>query len=375
MEGDGRGRTPSPRMWRHGVALLVIPALLWQAAAGATAARGWPSRTDPEYGWTIAWDPTLWTESAPVVGQTADFALGSAERGSVVSFLATEAYAGTPDVCVAAAPGGIARSVPDAAAAAPLEPMRDAAGEQMVGRETGGAYAVYAVADGAREVVWTVRCRTLTIGRAELLVVHTVDRADYEAEAVRVAALLAGLALPLDAGPRPTPPFAFGPDGDNGYTDREYGWSIAWDPTVWDAGQTVGVNLSLADDASGVAFVAMADHAGDPAACYDAARFAFDHIAGIEDLAPVPDGAGPPAVAIADRVFTAYRYTHASTPGGEFAIAFDCRTLIPGEAVLLITHRVGLAEYAAEAARVADLLTGLEVSGEGAVDRGGRAID
>ena len=74
---------------------------------------------------------------------------------------------------------------------------------------------------------------------------------------------------------------------------------------------------------------------------------------------PVLDAGTPVAGADEGRAFGAFRQRLGS--GGAVVWAFDCRTLIPGETVLMTIHTVDERFYETESELVARLLTGLRL--------------
>lgn len=164
------------------------------------------------------------------------------------------------------------------------------------------------------------------------------------------------------------------------YVDREYDWSIEWDDRDWvepgPMGGLPSADLALERDggASYVLFRALDDYDGDPEECLDDVpdflASGFPSASGEVDYDPIEDDDGDPIAEEADgRAYVAVTLEFGDS---DTAVGFDCRTLLDGEAVLLIIHITDLRDFEDERAEVDDLLENLEIPTAGSTGGGNR---
>lgn len=155
----------------------------------------------------------------------------------------------------------------------------------------------------------------------------------------------AGFAGQADALPTGTVPTGY-------YESPTFGYLIRLDAAKWrvaeERSDANGDHLLLSGPAGLVAFDGYTGFRGDPEACLTAeeSRVASDR--GVTNLAVATDDNGNPAEMHASgwayRIFT-LRATDASGTRTAMALTIDCRTLVPGKAVLEVRHYVPLAAY------------------------------
>ena len=152
---------------------------------------------------------------------------------------------------------------------------------------------------------------------------------------------------------------------EHSYADPETGWSITWDPVLWkEPGPFIGGapnhDLALATTTNkSLLYFRAAGYGGDPATCLRDKQVFIATGFPTPDLVLLPDVGTPVAGDEEGRAIAAFRQRLGS--GGAVIWAFDCRTLVPGEAVLMIVHTVDERFYETEADLVAQLLTGLRL--------------
>jgi hypothetical protein len=157
---------------------------------------------------------------------------------------------------------------------------------------------------------------------------------------------------------------------DDRYTDEEFGWSIGWDPEVWEAYEPANFALGLGRDDSYVLFQAYEDYDGDAGACLEDSIALLEGEEGVDDVAPLEDEDGEPVASEDDgEALAAFSLTY-TEPGDATAEAEErfnvlrCFTLTPGETVLFSNHIGLLDRYEDEAAVAEDLFAGLELSAD-----------
>ncbi|CAA9557674.1 MAG: RecD-like DNA helicase YrrC [uncultured Thermomicrobiales bacterium] len=181
---------------------------------------------------------------------------------------------------------------------------------------------------------------------------------------------------PDDTGDAPDP--EEGVEG-NTYTSPTYGFSLEWDPEVWDldlqrarfAGRDTLVLNAI--DFVGYLYVEAYDaYDGDPADCLEGSSEEITADDAAEDVEPFEDEDGEPVAGEEDGVaFAAYTLTSGGTDAAAY---FDCQTLVEGEAVLAFSLLVAIEDAEAGFEAVADLREGLDLSTVGEAGTGDDAI-
>jgi hypothetical protein len=149
------------------------------------------------------------------------------------------------------------------------------------------------------------------------------------------------------------------------YVSPTWGYALTYDATVWEPIEESSEGgfdrLNLYNGPSYVWIWGMAGYSGDPVACRDDWVRVLRTLDGIESFAPLLDQDGEPLAGQDEgSAFAVYGYT--SVDGNE---VFDvrCLTLVPGLGNLVIVLETFASRYEEQAAAVAELLTGLDLSG------------
>ena len=148
----------------------------------------------------------------------------------------------------------------------------------------------------------------------------------------------------------------------NTYESPTYGYTIAWDG-AWTVDREESEDdfdiLKIDTEFSSLWFEGQRDFDGDPEACLDDSVSSFEDETNVLSVEPREDDLGSED----DRAFGVYDFTMSGEDDEELpgTMYLECRTLIPGEAALEITHLAGAAAYEDEAELVADVLGTLEL--------------
>jgi outer membrane protein assembly factor BamB len=182
----------------------------------------------------------------------------------------------------------------------------------------------------------------------------------------RFAFALAALALALANLPLSAPIHAAAQASGNTYTNATWGYSVTWDDTVWfvtiQDDPTQFTDLELSNGISYVRFAAD-DSTPVPQLCVTLFERQLRNTSEVSNIQPILDDAGNPVRELgADRAFVGLTFT-VTSQGSTFDIAeyLECRTLVAGQAVLLIDHFTAKEAYASEAPLVEALLTGVTI--------------
>lgn len=161
----------------------------------------------------------------------------------------------------------------------------------------------------------------------------------------------------------------------NTYTSPTYGWSISWndDWEVVDEISEDGYDELIIDDSlSWVYFESYEDFGGDATACVEEEQADLEAQEGVSDIEVGTSARGDDlAGGDEEAAYTVYTFTFTSEDGVETPLVeySDCRTLVPGEAVLEISQITSHDAYNDAAPIVQDLLAGLAMPGEVPVDQ------
>ena len=172
---------------------------------------------------------------------------------------------------------------------------------------------------------------------------------------------------------------AQGVDG-NRYVSPTFGYSVSWGD-AWSVAEEFsesGFDLLELETRDGILWLeGQTDFGGDAAACLADAASSLDNEPGVENFAPVAEDGTPVAGGDESRAFATYSYDLTFDDGtSAAAMAYlECRTIIPGEAVLEITHVAGSEVYAAEAAAAREVLATLVVPAPGEAGTPGAGVD
>lgn len=162
----------------------------------------------------------------------------------------------------------------------------------------------------------------------------------------------------------------------NSYTSPTFGYTLAWDPATWsvkDERLLEGYDgLELGTDRSNLFVEGMNAYRGDPAACLADARQQIAGRTGITSVSdfqgpgrPIQDAAGATSFLVG---YVATLPDNSTTTIVEFV---QCRTLVPGQAVLELTWQVQDVDYAQQLPLAVDLLQSLQIPGAAATPLAG----
>ena len=149
------------------------------------------------------------------------------------------------------------------------------------------------------------------------------------------------------------------------YTSPTFGYTVEWDD-VWSVTQEFSESdfdlLKLETQASTLWLEGQYGFDGDPAVCLEDSAREQEVQPSIEEWEPLERGGEVVAGSEEGRAFAAYSYEVESEGETLFGVFyFECRTLIPGEAALEITHLTSRDAYGRELAFVEDLLASLVI--------------
>ena len=156
-------------------------------------------------------------------------------------------------------------------------------------------------------------------------------------------------------------------DAADSYVDPTYDWEVSWDDDVWTVVENAAYDLVLWNEGDSYVFFQNRDEWGDAGECLDGR---VDEVAaedGVDDLEPLEDEDGDPIGSRSNaRASATYSLTYtdpnaADARATERVNGFDCRVLVPGEAVLAITYVTSAAAYEEDVDAVDDLLADLDI--------------
>ena len=191
----------------------------------------------------------------------------------------------------------------------------------------------------------------------------------------RVSIVLAALVILGQAALAGVQPAAAFQGGDgNSYTSPTYDWSISWtdDWTVTDEDvDDVYDTLQLSDGLSEVMFLSYEGFDGDPVACVEDKLELLEDVEGFSDVELGTDRNGEPLQGEDDTgAYAVYTFTFSPEEGDPFKMVeyTDCRTLVPGEAVLDISQITLREAYNDAAPKLQALLDTLTMPGEDPIE-------
>lgn len=370
------------------LALALVPAAGVAVQAGDEEA----SYTDPAFGWSIAWDPEVWVGAGSSATATNDdgvagneFIIGGIDSTALgVAFVGSHTdFGGDLEACVETISAEIAMvtgiSVSD---------FRDTDLDLPEAPDEAERSISYATLSGGGmqlEGVVYAECRPLVEDEAVLGIRWILPESDGYDEALPVfEELTAGIDMDGDcaesgaAEEEASDEEAAGEEETSEYTDPTYGWSITWDPDVWEGQEPEVIegedekegnllDLYGADVSRGgvtVASLPSPTFANDLAACVAALRPQSEEELGGEDGGYVDnlresDLALPEAPADAEgKLFEWDAGLDESQIG-----YFECRPLVEGEVVLFITWTLPVGgDYEENLPTFEELMSGLDLS-------------
>jgi quercetin dioxygenase-like cupin family protein len=175
-------------------------------------------------------------------------------------------------------------------------------------------------------------------------------------------ALVAGLIASEEPAP-PTPTVAAGVQGTT-YVSPTFGYSLSWDETWTVVGETSldGSDiLQLNNGVSDVYFQSYGNYTGDPAACVASIAEQLPNNEGWANVEPMRTASGDPiAGSDATRAYAVYTFNYtAEGTTTEFVEYLECRAIVPGQSILVITQLAPRDAYPGQVEPMRLLLEGL----------------
>jgi hypothetical protein len=338
----------------------------------------------PTYGYTLEWDPDVW-EATTADSEDEGDTLVLTSRRSNLYFWAGTGYYPDPNDCLE----DMADFMSTDEGVDDWEPLEDGDGEPVAGKRRGRAWAAftltYTTEDGDEyENANYIECRTLDEGEATLVIIHITSQDAYEDEAEAVAEVLDTIELADDEDDRDSR----GRNGSDRDRDRDedededdraeadaaretyvnptWGYTVTWDPEVWmifsgptedDGGDFLSLTMIGSNDFFPMVAVAgFAGYDGDPEACLAGAVADADE--DNENPLVSVDGGNLPATA-PGVVAGLYENTDLA-----FYFYYECRTLVPGEAVVVITFGASASDYDEALPAFEEILTDFQMPEE-----------
>ena len=377
--------------------------------------------TSPTYGFTLEWDEDDWEPTSDESTPDGDF-LSLQSPNSGLSFQAFEGFNGDPTECLegitdffeqdGTAGDGTDFEVTD------LDPLEDEDGEVIEGEDGDRVFAAFtrtlSFEDGEEvELAAYGECRPIVEDQAVLVVIFSTLPEDYADEFPLAEEVIDTIELdgapPADDEPAddeetaepedeetPEADEEETPDADEEPSDEDatataeaeeededdepvagletydsptYGYSVSYDPEVWeaeDASQGGTDQLVLNAGPSQLLFLGIEDYDGDSVACVNDQLASIRGAEGVSSVENAVDETGNRVSGGSESRFFA-RFV-AEVTGGTFAstgtvsVYIECRTIEEGESVVIVQHVVQADYYESEAPKVEEVLATLEVS-------------
>ena len=153
----------------------------------------------------------------------------------------------------------------------------------------------------------------------------------------------------------------------NSYTSPTFGYSITWD-RQWSVSDELNEaeynKLVLTNDVASVYFEGVADSA-DIETCLDTVAGSLDNQDGVDDVEIAEDSDGPVGGVESNRAWAIYTFSYTSEEGEDFVFAeyIDCRSVVEGESLLVITMLVTVDDLGSQLEPLASLLDGVAIDG------------
>lgn len=148
------------------------------------------------------------------------------------------------------------------------------------------------------------------------------------------------------------------------YTDPQFGYSLSWDEEIWTVVEDGGVNLSLQSESTEVHLQSGAFYGGDAVACRDDLAARLPNEANVETVDPFAVNEEVVSGEEDGRAFAAFAITIVDDETGDAMAAvemIDCRTVVPGEAILAIIWITPIDSYETATSETSVLLTSLQI--------------
>ncbi|MFT4039061.1 MAG: hypothetical protein QM692_12825, partial [Thermomicrobiales bacterium] len=161
-----------------------------------------------------------------------------------------------------------------------------------------------------------------------------------------------------------------------GWVSPTYGFSVSWAGTNWEPdanAMLTGVGpekldrLHLINGESSLYIEGVTRYSGNLSACIDAEAKMLGQEAGVTDLRPYIDENGSPYMADGPNGSAAAFQLTLDAGGQNIDLVdyLECRTLVPGESVLIVTLIAETPEFTRELAEIQPVLATIEIPGGG----------
>ena len=152
----------------------------------------------------------------------------------------------------------------------------------------------------------------------------------------------------------------------NSYTSPTFGYSVAWDSnwTVTNEVDDSDYNqLSLTNDISTVYFEGIVNDS-DLKSCIDAMVGVLEGIDGVSNVQPLENDEGPIAGSESDQEWAIFTLSlESDSDTFELAYYIDCRPIVEGESLLVISMETALDDLESQADALDELLAGVAIDG------------
>jgi len=333
------------------------------------------SYTSPNHGFTVSWDDAWEATETTGTGDFDELRLTSSTGG--ISILSGSFYGGDPETCLTGEDTYFGTEDPNVR---DWEPAVDANGDPVAGSGDGLAYGVFTFTyggedDGYVDLVDYIECRSLIAGETTLEILASTTPDLYEEHIAAVLAITNAIEMPEGAEPvEPADPALpdFGtqsqpaegtpeagatpePGGESGldgatFTSPSFGWSLEA-PAGWTIeGESIAAGdetLVVGNGLSTISLHATDAYTGDLSGCIAFARELLDADPLYADLRVDATSSGEAFQGADDRSAFA-RFTYTGADGEKWAHFVDCRYIVEGESVLIVSQDVPYDEYTAE---------------------------
>ncbi len=359
----------------------------------------------PNFGYSVEWDEDVWTfdnSNGDAEASEPGFdSLFLESDNSGLGIIGNELP--DPEMCVTEFSTFI-RQGDDIDNWAPYE---DEDGERIEGERDGGYFAAFSATitqTGQEfEIVYYFECRTVVEGESAVLFFMTTSPAAYDDATAELDDLLDTLTMPgesdedEDAEPtpsnddeedaNPTPeddeeaaePTPEDEEDDNSdstassgdldsYTDPDFPFSVTWDEGVWSVADQRTVDdghnlLNLTANGTDLTIEGWARWEGVPTECLNDITLNLRAVDGVENFERVSDTDLYPESEFSGGAFALYTFTLA--PEGRTPVEYygyvECRTVVDGEAVVVLTLLVPVEDYEAIRPEFEPILASIEI--------------
>ncbi|MDQ3655058.1 MAG: hypothetical protein M3457_08265 [Chloroflexota bacterium] len=327
------------------------------------------SYTSPDHGFSVTWDDAWEATETSGSGDINELRLTSSTGG--ISILAGSFYGGDPETCLAGEDAYFGTEDPNVR---DWEPAVDDNGDPVAGSDDGLAYGVFTFAygsedDGYVDLVDYIECRSVIPGETTLEILASTTPDLYEEHIAAVLEITNAIEMPEGAEPvepadpalpdfegqsqpAESTPESGGESGLDGaiFTSPSFGWSLEA-PEGWTIeGESIAAGdetLVVSNGLSTISLHATDAYTGDLSGCIAFARELLDADPLYADLRVDATSSGEAFQGADDRSAFA-RFTYTGADSEKWAHFVDCRYIVEGESVLIVSQDVPYDEYTAE---------------------------